>query len=51
LDDFVADVSIIGSTVKKTERAVDDSKLGTSIEEVSRILQKNHKWYVHVVLQ
>jgi tetratricopeptide (TPR) repeat protein len=44
LDDFVADVSIIGATVKKLERAVDDSKLGSPNEELSRILQKNHKW-------
>ena len=44
LDDFVSDVSIIGTTVKKIKRAVDDSCLGTSSEELARILQKNHAW-------
>ena len=44
LDEFVADVSVIGTTVKKIKRAVDDSCLGTASEELARILQKNHIW-------
>ena len=44
LDMFVADVAVIGTTVKKTHRAVDETQLGTSQQEVARLLQKNHKW-------
>ena len=41
---FVADISDIGTTVKKKARAVDDSCLGSPAQEVQRIMCKNHFW-------
>ena len=44
INEFVDDVSSLGNTVRKDKRAVDDSCVGTSQEEIGRLLQRNHKW-------
>ena len=41
---FVAEISDIGTTVRKKARAVDDACLGSPAQEVQRILCKNHYW-------